>query len=408
MSTPSSYPLFDPERLRVYPRLAVGVYILAAIALVASATAMVDVFGKPLGYDFITFWGASHLTLQGDALAVFDHNAILMAEQVAVPANEQVFLWHYPPIYQMFVTPLALLPYAVSFLAFVALGLWLFVRTLSPLFDRGVATGSDALFLLLAFPGVFICVFHGQNSLFSAAIFAGGLLALERGRPWLAGIVLGFLIYKPQLGVLLPFAFLITGQWRVFIATGMSAAIITAMATVIFGIDLWQAFFQNTALVRDIMEQGFLPWAKMPSAFIFLREFGVPEAIAYAAQIATAIGAMACTVYVWWKNGSSRMSWAVQITATLLIPPYTFDYELAILAPVLIILASDMVQRGAGTKEKILLAAIYVLPICVAPLAEATHIQLGFPLLLVTLALALRRSFAGANASASLPTPAHI
>tara|TARA_R110000824_G_scaffold118960_13_gene271879 strand:- start:13658 stop:14884 length:1227 start_codon:yes stop_codon:yes gene_type:complete len=408
MSTPSSKPLFDPERLRVYPRLAVAIYILAAIALVTTATDMVDVFGKPLGSDFITFWGASHLTLQGDALAVFDYKSILIAEQVAVPANEMVFLWHYPPIYQMFVTPLALLPYGVSYFVFVGLGLCLYVLALRPLFDRGLAVGSDAIFILLAFPGAFICAFHGQNSFYSAAIFVGGLLALERGRPWLAGFVLGFLIYKPQLGALLPFAFLVTGQWRVFIATGLTVAIITGIATVVFGIDLWHAFFQNTALVRGIMENGFLPWSKMPSAFVFMREIGMPEPLAYAAQIVTAIGASVCTVYVWWKKGPCRMSWAVLIVATLLIPPYTFDYEFAILAPTLIILGGDMVQRGADYREKVLLVALYVLPICVAPLAGVTHFQLGFPLLVLTLGLAVRRAFADAIAPASLPSPAHI
>jgi hypothetical protein len=408
MTSQSGTPLFDPERLRVYPRLALVVYALAGLALVLSATAMIDVFGKPLGYDFITFWGASELTLQGNAIAAFDYQQILAAEQMAVPKNEMVFLWHYPPVYQLFVAPLALMPYVLSYFTFVGIGLALYVQALRPLFDERLAQTRDAVFLTLAFPGAFICAFHGQNSFYSAAIFIGGLLLLERGRPWMAGCVLGLLIYKPQLGVLLPLVFLITGQWRAFIATGLMAAAVTGLATMVFGVELWEAFFRNTALVRGIMENGFLPWSKMPSAFIFFRDLGIGEPVAYAAQIVTAIGAAAVTAYVWWQKGQTRLSWAVLISATLLVPPYTFDYEFAILAPVLVILGSDMAARGARFHEKCMLVALYVSPVAVSPFAGATHVQVGFLLLVSSLVLSTVRALDVSFPVRRLSTPSPL
>ena len=398
MSLPLS--LFDPVRLRVYPRLAVALYIIAAIAMIASATAMIDVFGKPLGYDFITFWGASHLTLAGEPLAAFDFGRILQAEQLAVPANTQVFLWHYPPVYQMFVAPLALLPYGLSWLVFVGAGLAFYVATVRPLFVENFAPKADVVFLLLAFPGAFICVFHGQNSLYSAAIFAGGLLLLERGRPYLAGLVLGLLIYKPQLGLLLPLAFLVSGQWRALIATGASAIAICGLSALLLGSELWFTFVANAPVVREVMEQGMLPWAKMPSAFVFLADLGVPLAVAYGAQLLVALAAAASVAFVWWRQGPVRLSWAVLIVATLLVPPYTFDYEFAILAPVLAILVSDMGTRGATWRERVGLVVLYVLPLVVAPFAQATHLQIGFLLLVLALVMATRRAL-----SLSSPAP---
>lgn len=385
-------PLFDPQRLRIYPRLAVALYLAAAIAMVASSSAMIDVFGKPLGYDFITFWAASHLTLGGEALAAFDLHRILDAEQLAVPANTEVFLWHYPPVYQMLVTPLALLPYGISWFVFAGAGIALYVATIRSLFDEGFASKADVVFLLLAFPGAFICVFHGQNSLFSAAIFVGGLLLLERGRPYLAGLAFGFLIYKPQLGLLLPLAFLVSGQWRVMWATGASAAALCGLSVLLFGPDLWVSFFANAPLVRDVMEHGLLRWEKMPSAFVFFADMGVPMSFAYAAQIVVALAVAAVTALVWRRQGPTRMSWAVLIAATLLVSPYTFDYEFAILAPVLAILAADMSQRGASARDRAALVVIYVLPLIVAPFAQATHFQIGFLLLVFTLCFATRRA----------------
>ncbi|HEY4343952.1 MAG TPA: glycosyltransferase family 87 protein [Parvibaculum sp.] len=383
---------FDAERMRVYPRMVVAAYVIAAIGIVATATSMIDLFGKPLGYDFITFWAASHLTLGGEAAAAFDAHRILAAERVAVPANSSIFLWHYPPTYQLLVAPLALLPYGFAFLAFVGASIAAYALTLYRFVDQRVATGRDAIFLIVAFPGAFICVFHGQNSLYSAALFAGGLLAMERGRPYLAGFVLGFLAYKPQLGLLIPIALFASREWRVFFATGATALGFAALATFILGPDLWLAFFKDMPLVREIMEAGLLPWHKMPSAFVFFRYLGVPAFYCYALQALTALGAAACVALIWWRCGANRLSWAVLVSATLLVMPYTFDYELAMLGLPLILLANDMAARGATRPEKIALIGLYAFPVLLAPVAEHTHFQIGFPMLLLALALSVRRA----------------
>ncbi|MCE9648021.1 MAG: DUF2029 domain-containing protein [Parvibaculum sp.] len=404
MSFPTSMPLFDAERLRVYPRMALAVYVVAVIGIVATSTAMIDVFGKPLGYDFITFWAASHLTLGGEAAAAFDVQRIFAAERLAVPAGDSIFLWHYPPTYQLLVAPLALLPYVAAYLVFVGASLVAYVATLRHLIDERLAGKRDALFLLVAYPGAFICLFHGQNSLYSAALFAGGLLAMERGRPYLAGLVLGLLVYKPQLGLLLPIALIASRQWRVVLSTGATALGLAALSAIVLGPDLWLAFLKNAPLVREIMEEGFLPWYKMPSAFIFFRELGLPAPFSYALQGVTALGAAACVALVWRHAGPSRLAFAVLVSATLLVPPYTFDYELAIAAVALVILASDMALRGATRFEKISLVGLYVMPVALAPIAEHTHLQIGFPALLLMLFLSVKRAMSAPNGRASLST----
>ncbi len=57
-----------------------------------------------------------------------------------------------------------------------------------------------------AFPAVFINIGHGQNGFLTAALLGGALHWLDR-KPWLAGILIGMLAYKPQFGVLIPIAF---------------------------------------------------------------------------------------------------------------------------------------------------------------------------------------------------------
>jgi hypothetical protein len=181
-------------------------------------------------------------------------------------------------------------------------------------------------------------------------------------------------------------------EWRLFFSTGAVALGFAGLATLILGPELWLVFIKNGPVLREVMEDGLLPWHKMPSAFIFLRYLGTPEGFSYAAQGLTALGAAACVAIVWRRLGATRLSWAVLISATLLVPPYIFDYELAITGVVLIILASDMIKRGATRFEKIALVAFYIMPGVLAPFVEHTHLQIGFPALLFLLYMSMKRA----------------
>src|SRR5690242_6919700 len=111
--------VFDATRMRRYPMLIIAIYVVAAIVLVATSHDMIDPLGKPLGYDFITFWGASDLTLHGKPQAAFDAAQSLAAQQKAIAETYVEFYWHYPPTFQLVAAPLALLPYALSYLIFI-------------------------------------------------------------------------------------------------------------------------------------------------------------------------------------------------------------------------------------------------------------------------------------------------
>ncbi len=383
--------LFDRRRMRIYPRIILAVYALAALALLAASRHLVDPLGKPLGYDFITFWSASRLTLEGQPAAAFDSTAIGKAETVAVPGSGKLFLWHYPPTYQLAVTPLALLPYVPSYLCFTGATLLVYLLSLRRLLDQ-----PEPFLLLLAFPATFICAFHGQNSFISAAAFASGILWLK-SRPLASGLCFGLLAFKPQLGLLVPVALIAARQWRPLAAAAATALAYAALATWAFGLDLWHAFIQDGAVVRALLEKGLLPWAKMPTAFVFMRYFGVPEGLSYAMQFAVALLAVAIVARVWRRCGPSRLAGATLVAASLLVPPYLFDYELVLMAVPLAVLAGDMAERGPHRWERASLLLLYAAPGFMAGFAERTHLQIGFPLLVLALLLCGRRAWAAAS-----------
>ncbi len=368
--------LYDADRLKSMPRMFVLAYVVSMIALFALTPNMIDSAGKPLGYDFITFWSAGVLTLGGNPAGAFDFKTIASVQQIAVPGLEKLFLWHYPPTFQLATMPLALLPYLVSYFVFVGGSLLLFVAALRPLLpDR------DGWILLLALPGTFICVLHGQNSLISAALLGTAIMTIDR-RPVVAGICIGLLAYKPQLGVLFPLVLALTGRWRVIGVAAVTVILFVGLSVLAFGADLWGVFFGNLSVARHVTEAGLLPWGKMPSAFVFLRMLGVPQSAAYAGQAIVAVSAIAVVAFVWWRCGATLLAGAALVTGTMLLTPYTFDYEMAMLAVPLAVIARHLVRHGASDVEKLILLMLAISPIAMGTPVDKVGFQFGFIVLL--------------------------
>ncbi|WP_237748850.1 glycosyltransferase 87 family protein, partial [Sphingobium sp. ba1] len=88
------------------------------------------------------------------------------------------------------------------------------------LVKRILPAERDAWLLALGAPVVLICLGHGQNAFLTASLLGGGMLLLDT-RPWVAGILLGGLVYKPQFAVLIPVILLARGNLRAFVAAGL-------------------------------------------------------------------------------------------------------------------------------------------------------------------------------------------
>lgn len=374
------------ERLRVYPWIFLTVYVLAGIYWVAISDNMLDPKGKPLGYDFITFWAASSLSLSGEPAAAFDIERIFEAEKAAVPALDMVYLWHYPPTFELIVAPLALLPYFLSY--FLWLGATLAVYTAAL---RRLVPSPFTTLLVLASPGVYINFFHGQNGFLTAALIAGALLLLEK-RPVVAGVLIGLLSFKPHFGVLIPLALLLGGHWRVFLAAAVTTVLFAAASVLALGPAPWVSFVDNAPLVQQVYAEGLLPWAKMPSLFVTLRMFGVPTAAAYAVHALLALGVAATVWWIWWRRAPLALAGAALVCGSLLATPYLFDYDLTLLAVPIALLAMDGHRNGWLPGDRVVLVIAWLTPFFAPAVAQVSQVQVGFLCLLALFAVAVRRA----------------
>ncbi len=373
------------RRLGIYPICFVIGYALMVVVWYSLGGVSVDAEGKPYGSDFITFWTASELGLEGTPEAAFDVKTITDRQSAVAPGTTHFYLWHYPPTFQLITLPLALVPYFLSYILWViltgafALGMvWRATR------DR------YAVWLFLAAPAFFVNFLHGQTAVLVTALFLGVVWAMPK-RPLLAGVFLGLLTIKPHFGVLIPVALLLARQWSVFASAAVTTLLFAGLTVLVFGHDLWGIFFDNLGTVRLLVQDGVTPWEKMPTVFAAVSVLGAPQSVAYAIHGVVAAAAAVTVFWVWSLEVDRRLVWAVLIPATLLISPYMFDYDLTLLLIPMGLIAYHAKERGWAPWEREMLVAAWLFPLVSAYVIDNLSLPIGPLPTLVLLALAMRR-----------------
>jgi alpha-1,2-mannosyltransferase len=190
---------------------------------------------------------------------------------------------------------------------------------------------AEHLILLALAPAVTVNIWCGQNGFFITALLVGGLLQLDR-RPALAGILFGALSIKPQLGVLLPVMLALTGRWRTIIAAGATTLLLLGLACLVFGTSVWTAYFndamptQAKVFLRDY--EHFM--THMPTVFMNARVAGSPLRFAYLLQAIVSLGAFTAVVWTFWTRRDRVLSNALFVTATFVVTPYAFNYDMVV------------------------------------------------------------------------------
>ncbi|WP_198665441.1 glycosyltransferase family 87 protein [Paraburkholderia kururiensis] len=384
------------ERVVLYggATLALAVILLAAWAYVSGGFMHED--GPRPGIDYTVFWTASWLMLHGDPGSVYHYPSFAHAQTALLGGyvNHGFLPWLYPPTLLMLVTPVALLPYAASFLLFTVLGCAAFVAAVLEVSSFKVHLGRKGLaaLVVLAFPGVLVAAMLGQNSLVTAALAAYALGAMTR-YPVRAGVCMGLLAIKPQMAVLFPLVLIAVRDWRVFASAAMTAFALMAASVMVCGTASIPAFAAGTAIARElVLEHRVMYWSASPSAFAAMRLAGLSLPVSYGVQIFVALIAIAATLRVWTKTSDMRVRAAALAVATLLVTPYVWHYELAWLGIAVFCLAACGFQKGWLRGEQTVLALCWLLPVYESANRMLKFPQIGPVVLLLMLLMTMRRA----------------
>lgn len=310
----------------------------------------------PVALDFVQYWTASYMARTGEAAAAYDSSRFKEAEHALTGVGGPGHTWPYPPSALLLDWPLSLLPYFLSLAAWLAVTMGLYLLIL-----YCIAPHPLTLFWALAFFGTFENFYLGQNGFLSAALLGGGLLLLSRA-PFLSGVLLGLLSFKPQIAPLIPLALLAGRRWRALAGSVVSAACLALGSLAVFGYGPWEFFFRNIPNFMDCLYNEASWFYKMPSIFSAGRLAGLSVRVAWGFQGLAMLASVILVGWLWGVKASPALRAAALITGILLFTPHIWFYDTCILAIPLAWIWWEGNTKGWLPLEQFLLLLAWLIP----------------------------------------------
>lgn len=349
-----------------------------------------------VGGDFLAFYTAGEFMRLGDALSAYDFYAFDAQLKERAPLERLGMMWQYPPTMFFITAPFSFLPYKIGYIAWMTAGWTALFLALRHIGFRGQPL------LLLGFSAVCVNVVdNGQISMATAALLF--LAAYQPKKRWLvAGVAAGLLTIKPQLGLLLPIAFLMCGAWRTIAVASATAIILHAPSLLVFGVEGWREFFSAVArLNADVVGLGLnTPPTDMTTLFGQLRVFGAPSSIAVPAQYAFACLIAIVVALVWRRSDDALGKAALLCAGAILVTPYAYAYEMtALLLPAAFIARECQSYRSPASLYLVAAAVIVALtPVLPTPFGLQWAFVVSVSAFAVVLSLVARPLLAGSAA----------
>jgi hypothetical protein len=319
--------------------------------------------------DFGAFSGAARMLAQGQGHLIYSpvaQNLALSAYAgVPIPAGNLPFL--NPPLAAALLVPLVQLPFrdalglfTLASLLCVAVSAWLLLRWVLP----GPLVSARGLVVITGTASVasgWNLVMSNWDALLLLAL-AGAVVAQERRRPLLAGILLSALLLKPQVLWLVPVALLVARQWRVLLGLLLGAGLWAISSLLLVGpaaMAQWVQLDLSASAAQASMGTG------IPGLF------AVWSTSAAASALVVALGLAVTALVMWRLRAASRrtpsVAMALGVSVSLLFAPH-------ILAPDLCLLGVP-VALLARTSPRAALAGSLLISATLWPYASAV----GFP-----------------------------
>ncbi len=321
----STTSLTSRSRARSLPPLWLAAAATAsAWAAVFSVLRWIATFRRdPADLDFRAYYYAARLGIEEGWSRIYDQQALqaLISRHLsgadAIVNSSHTF--PNPPLLAWIVAHFALLPYPAAYAAWTVAGLLALVfawRVASPV--HGLA-GVTLLLIAIAIWPVHYSLLLGQPVPEILALLAVAWWLLKRDRPVAAGIALGVATaLKPQDLILVPFALLIAGRPRVFVACAATCAAFAVAFIASLGAQGLSQFWQTTVEVEGD------PWHHYWT-LAFVAGAG-PRA--YALEAAAALASLAVA---WRKRSSLELVIAVALLGSVLSAVHEHETDAAML-----------------------------------------------------------------------------
>lgn len=320
--------------------------------------------------DFVNYWMAGRLAIAGDVSLLFDPQAYFARLQDMFGANYPPHNWSYPPHAMLFFWPLGLFGYKAAMAVFLGLTLALHLFAAEMFRRRFAALCEPVIYWTAQLAFILVNIATTQNGFLTSGLILLFLAWSDR-RPLLAGLCLGALTIKPQLGLLVPVMLLFSRHWAAIGWAALFSLLFAGLSIPAFGIESWRAYFE---VVMPFQHGVMTQWVgimlvMMPTVLSGLRHLGFDAHTALAFQTVFNLACLPLVLYALWRVRNTGLPRAaVFVLGTFLVTPYSFNYDMGAMTAVCAALAS---APGPWSDSRRLFAAF----LCLLP---ATLIFFGF------------------------------
>jgi hypothetical protein len=284
---------------------------------------------QDIGGDFLTYYVAGKMVSTGQSPALYDMAALDTMRQ-AMFSSFSSGPYLRPPFYAWLFVPFSWLPYVPAVILWMALNLgclWLSLRLLAPGRARAFAWA-------LTFVPAWAAISFGQSEALSLLLLCLVYRLWQQEWLWAAGLVCSILLYKPPLllGVVLLWLLEWRRDRRAVLGLVLGGAV---LAGVSFGLtpEASLAYVKFSGALPSLMHlKGFpLPIFFSVRGFWLMLFPGHPT-LAESLYLACVGFATLGFCRFWCRQRADRtMAFAGAICFTLLVTPYAFVYDWAIL-----------------------------------------------------------------------------
>lgn len=370
--------------------------------------------GSRFGGDFIGFWNAAHRVRHGDIAAIYDPDN--WRRVLSTTTGFITISWFvYPPVALFGLWPLGNATYNEAVLTWSLVPLAFYFALIVLLAQRsGLGAGvnpacessrsrTQAYAVLIAFSLPFLSanLFSGQTGAIIAVFFLGAAYFWPT-RPILAGICIGLLVIKPQMGLLMPFALIAARQWRIFAAAATSVLSLIVLSAIWLGTAIWADYFRMSQLFSHFIGSGYDQIKQLAlSPYVSLQGVGISAALAALLQVVVSVAVLIVIIRGFWQWKSDKkelgkqderldLRLALLAAGTPLTTPYALSYDAPLLMLSVIPLLARSWRDGWDVIEFASLTALLTLPYAQS-FAVGIHIPIAFLALLLWFGVIYRR-----------------
>jgi hypothetical protein len=365
------------ERRWIWLTVAFWVLLLRGPAFLEKVRATSDIIP-----DFFQEYASARNWFEGLPIYADHHQTVPRYLHVSLDDNHShVFVNAHPPCSVMFALPFAKLDFTDAFLAWnllslsaLAASLWIVLRQLRIPFQLWSAAPLLAL-LLLCHP-LWEQIRLGQLTLLLLLLVTGSWAAERSTRPLLAGALLGAASAIKLFPAFLLVYFALRGRWRVVAAGLVIGAALTALSAIVLGFDAYRSYFLTVLPEIQWFRVGWNNdslwgfWSRLfDPAPEHERDRSLTEPLFYSPALAKVLSLLSSAVITAFLAAAVRrdatgrrcdLTFALAVTAMLLISPICWDhYLLLLLVPLAVVWVGLPASRLVRAVFLVIVAAFW-------------------------------------------------